>query len=129
MSMTITGVSINSNFFFIINSRVNHITKLAPRTVSQKDVPYQVSLCNTNFPQRPKFKIGDQVRVRRKIETFHRRYKIQFTEELFIIVQIPTNNTPTYVVNNTKNEKTLGKFFKPELVKFTPLHHKMAIVK
>ena len=112
------------NFASIINSRVNRITKLAPRTVSQKDVPYLVSLCNTNLPQRPKFKIGDQVRVRRKIETFHRGYKIQFTEELFTIVQIPTNNPPTYVVKDTKNEIILGKFYEPELVKFTPLHHK-----
>ena len=112
------------NFVSIINSRVNRITKLAPRTVSQKDVPYLVSLCNTNLPQRPKFKIGDQVRVRRKIETFHRGYKIQFTEELFTIVQIPTDNPPTYVVKDTKNEIILGKFNEPELVKFTPLHHK-----
>ena len=88
------------NFVSIINSRVNRITKLAPRTVSQKDVPYLVSFCNTNLPQRPKFKIGDHFRVRRKIETFHRGYKIHFTEELFTIVQIPTNNPPTYVVKD-----------------------------
>lgn len=110
-------------FVSIINTRVNRMTKLAPKTVSQKDVPYLVSLCNTNPPQRPKFKIGDQVRVRRKIETFHRGYKIQFTEELFTIVQIPTNNPPTYVVKDTNNEIILGKFYEPELVKFTPLHH------
>ena len=107
------------NFVSIINSKINRMTKLPPRTVSQKDVPYLVSLCNTNPPERPKFKIGDQVRVRRKIETFHRGYRIQFTEELFTIVHIPTNNPPTYVLKDRKNEIILGKFYEPELVKFT----------
>ena len=66
----------------IINRRVNRMTKLAPISVSKKVVPYLVSLCHTNAPQKPKFKIGDQVRIRRKIDTFHRGYKIQFTEDI-----------------------------------------------
>ena len=128
MTMTLIGKSINSTALLQstsinINSRVNRITKLAPPTISQKDDPYQVSLCNPNLPQRPHFKIGDQVRVRRKMESFHRGYKIQFTEKLFTIVQVPTNNPPTYVVKDTKNEIILGIFSEPELVNFTPLHH------
>ena len=70
-------------FVSIINNRINRMTKLAPIEVSQKDVPYLISLCNTVPPQRPKFKVGDRVRIRQKIENFHRGYRIQFTEELF----------------------------------------------
>ena len=81
-------------FVSIINNRINRMTKLAPITVSQKDVPYLVSLCNTVPPQRPKFKVGDRVRIRRKIETFHRGYRIQFTEELFTISHIPKKKSP-----------------------------------
>ena len=94
------------------------MTKLAPITVSQKDVPYLVSLCHTVPPQRPKFKVGDRVRIRRKIETFHRGYRIQFTEELFTISHIPTKNPPTYVVKDVNDEIIQGKFYEPELVKF-----------
>ena len=94
------------------------MTKLAPITVSQKDFPYLVSLCNTVPPQRPKFKVGDRIRIRRKIETFHRGYRIQFTEELFTISHIPTNNPPTYVVKDVNDEIIQGKFYEPELVKF-----------
>ena len=79
-------------FVSIINNRVNRMTKLAPIEVSQKDVPYLISLCNTVPPQRPKFKVGDRVRIRMKIETFHRGYGIQFTKELFTISHIPTKN-------------------------------------
>ena len=81
-------------FVSIINNRINRMIKLAPITVSQKDVLYLVSLCNTVPPQRPKFQVGDRVRIRRKIETFHRGYRIQFTE-LFTISHIPTKNPPT----------------------------------
>ena len=94
------------------------MTKLAPITVSQKDVPYLVSLCNTVPPQQPKFKVGDRVHIRKKIETFHRGYRIQFTEELFTISHIVTKNPPTYVVKDVNDEIIQGKFYEPELVKF-----------
>ena len=87
-------------FVSIINNRINRMTKLAPITVSQKDVPYLVSLWYTVPPQRPKFKVGDRVRIRRKIETFHRGYRIQFTEELFTISHIPTRN-PQHTLSKT----------------------------
>ena len=50
-------------FASIINNRINPMTKLAPITVSQADVPYLVSLCNTVPPQRPKFKVGHRVSI------------------------------------------------------------------
>ena len=59
-------------FVSITNNGINRMTKLAPIAVSQKDVPYLVSLCNRVPPQQPKFKVGGRVRIRRKIETFHR---------------------------------------------------------
>ena len=104
-------------FVSIINNRVNRVTKLAPIDMSQKDVPYLISLCNTVPPQRPNFKVGDRVRIRKKIETFHRGYRIQFTEELFTISHIPTKNPPTYVVKDVNDEIIQGKFYEPELVK------------
>ena len=93
------------------------MTKLAPIDVSQKDVPYLVSLCNTVPPQQPKFKVGDRVRIRKKNETFHRGSRIQFTEELFTISHIPTKNPPTYVVKDVNDEIIQGKFYESELVK------------
>ena len=107
-------------FVAIINNRVNRMTKLAPSSVSKKDVDYLVSLCHTNAQKKPKFKIGEQVRIRRKIDTFHRGYKIQFTEELFTITAIPTTNPPTYVVKDCDGEIIQGKFYEPELVRFAP---------
>ena len=102
----------------IINNRINRMTKLAPKTVAQKDVVYLVSLCNTVPPQRPKFKVGDRVRIRRKIETFHRGSRIQINEELFTIPHIPTKNPPTYVGKDVNDKIIQGKLYELELVKF-----------
>ena len=113
-------------FVSIINNKINRMTKLAPIAVSQKDVPYLVALCNSVPSQQPKFKVGDRVRIRRKIETFHRGYRIQFTEELFTTSHIPTENPPTYVVKDVNNEIIQGKFYEPELVKFVSTISKTA---
>ena len=58
-------------FVSIINRRINRLIKLAPIPVSQKDAPHLVTLCNSVPPQQPNFNVGDRVRIRRKIETFH----------------------------------------------------------
>ena len=94
------------------------MTKLAPITVSQKDVPCLVSLCNTVLPQQPKVKVGDGVPIRRKIEAFHRGYRLQFSEKLFTISHIPTKNPPKYDVKDVNDEIIQGKFYEPESVKF-----------
>ena len=107
-------------FLSIRNNRINRITKLAAITVSQKDVPYLVSLCNTVPPQRPKFTVGKQDRIRRKIGTFHRGNRIQFTEGLFTISHITTKNPSTY---GDVNDKIIeGKFYQPELVNLSVPH-------
>ena len=67
-------------FVNVINSRVNRITKLAPKDVHENHVLYLISLQNCNRIRQPKIKIGMQVRIKRKIESFHRGYRVQFTE-------------------------------------------------
>ena len=112
-------------FVSIINNRINRMTKLAPIAVSQKGVPYLVSLCSSVPLQQPKFKVGDRVRVRRKIETFHRGYRTQFTEELFTFSHT-NENLPTYVVKDVNDEIFQGKFYEPELVKIVSTISKTA---
>ena len=100
-----------------INYRVNRMTNMVPVSISKKDVPYLVSLCHTNVLRQPKFKIGDQVQIRRKIDTFHQEHEIQFTQELFTVTSIPTCNPPTYTVKDRNNKIIQGNFNEHELLK------------
>ena len=83
-------------FVKTINSRVNRLTKIAPNKVTQTDVPRLVSLAaQTSSLQKPKFYIGDFVRVVKKDKAFRKRSMQSFTDEVFEITGIPTLSQPT----------------------------------
>ena len=93
-------------------------TKLAPKDIEKTDMPYLISLQFSNQCQEPKYKIGQQVRVKRKIETFLRGYRSQFTEEVFTNTAIQTLNPPTYIIKDANNQLIQGKFCESELILF-----------
>lgn len=105
-------------FVNVINCRVNRVTKLAPKDVHKSDVPYLISLQGSNPVRKPKFQVGQLVRIKRKVETFHRGYRIQFTEEIFKVASIQSLNPPTYTIKDANNQLIQGKFYEPELTSF-----------
>ena len=103
-------------FVKTINSRVNRITKTAPNKDTKTDVPRLVSLAaQTSSTQKPKFYIGDFLRVVKKDEAFRKSYMQSFTDEVFEITGIPTLSPPTYTLNDADKEPIQGKFYQPEL--------------
>ena len=105
-------------FVNVIHCRVNRMTKLAPKNVEKSDVPYLIPLQTCNQIREPKYKIGQQVRIKRKIETFHRGFRIQFTDEVFTITALQSLNPPTYTIKDANNQLIQGKFFESELTLF-----------
>ena len=103
-------------FVDIINSRINRVSKLAPYQVKKSDEPFLVSLQNCNAIKKPKFKLGQHVRIRRKTDLFHRAHRIQFTEEVFQIAAVETLNPPTYSLRDCHNQLIQGKIYQSELV-------------
>ena len=91
---------------------------MAPKQVQKSDEAFLVSLQNSNAVQKPRFKIGQHVRIRRKLDLFHRGYRIQFTEEIFEIVAVKTLNPPTYLLKDANEQLIEGKFYESELVRF-----------
>ena len=71
-------------------------------------------IANATFSQKPKFFVGDLVRVLKKEETFGKGYK-QSSTDIFEISSIPTLNPPTYSLIDTDKEIIQGKFYQPEL--------------
>ena len=103
-------------FVKIINSRVIRVAKLAPNIVTENDLPRLVSLsAQTGSLQKPKFFIGDFVRIVKMEESFRKGYKQSFTDKVFEIADIPPLSPPTYVIIDANKEKLEGKFYQPEL--------------
>ena len=110
------------DFVRIINTRRNRTIGLAPYKVTKKDVPRIISETSQSSLARlkkPKFKIGDIVRIAKEDLPFKKGYKQHFTDETFTIVAIPTIRPPTYNLQDSSKEAILGKFYEPELVKIS----------
>ena len=108
------------DFVGTINSRVNRSIGLAPKKVTPKDVPKLISRTadeSFNLSKVPKFKIGDTVRIAKENLPFKKGYKQNFTDEIFQIEKVTTLNPPTYNLSDSNQEKLLGKFYEPELIR------------
>ena len=108
------------NFVQTINSRINRLTKIAPNKVTKKDVPYLLSLnasASEKLVSRPKFRIGDFVRISKIDLPFRKGYKQTFSNEVFEVYDIPTINPPTYSLIDSNQNPISGKFYQLELVK------------
>ena len=67
---------------------------------------------------KPKFKIGDKVRIRKyKRNVFDKGYTPNWTEEIFLIDKIQSTNPITYRLKDLNNEEIQGSFYEPELLK------------
>ena len=67
---------------------------------------------------RPKFYVGDFLRLSKADLPFRKVYKQTFTNEVFEIYDIPITNLPTYSLIDSSQEPVKGKFFELEAVKF-----------
>ena len=68
--------------------------------------------------QRPKFKIGDKVRISKyKRNMFDKGYTPNWTEEVFIINNIQYTDPITYKLKDLNDEEIKGSFYELELLK------------
>ena len=67
---------------------------------------------------KPKFKIGDKVRISKyKRKGYDKGYTPNWTEELFTIDNIQYTNRITYKIKDLRGEDIQGSFYEPELLK------------
>lgn len=107
------------NFVDIINSRVNRGLGMAPKDISKKHT-LQLIAKQDSHPEKPlRFDVGDNVRLASKDTPFRKGYRQQFTNEVFIIHKIFSNNPPSYILFDMNGEEILGKFYEPEMIRVT----------
>ena len=67
---------------------------------------------------KPKFSVGDKVRISKKKKTFEKGYTTRWTEEIFTIVEVNLTHYPiTYKIADLNGEEIKGSFYEPELQK------------
>ena len=100
-----------------MNTTVNRSIGKSPKTVKNSDflsIFYKNPIIEY---KKPRFKIGDKVRISKCDIPFRKGYKSQFTSEIFEIVKNATLKPPTYNLHGEQGDEILGKFFEQELAK------------
>ena len=110
---TLTYIKELQMFVDAINSRINRNIGLAPKDVVNADfltVMYKRMKLRKNT--KPKFQVGDKVRLALAEGNFQKGYKPHYTHEIFLIRKINTLAPfPTYFVVDQKGENIDGIFY------------------
>ena len=65
--------------------------------------------------KKPKFKIGDHVRISKYKNIFAQGYTPNWSEEVFVVNKVKNALPWTYEINDLNGEKILGSFYEKEL--------------
>lgn len=101
------------------NSSVHSATKFAPNDVTpanEKTVRKNLYPTISNN-KRPKFKVGDMVRISRKDNIFRKGYAMGWTFETFIVAKVKSTTPTTYALKSLDNEPISGSFYPEEMQK------------
>ena len=66
---------------------------------------------------KPKFSIGDKVKINKKKNTFEKGYTTRWTEEIFTVVEVKRTSPVKYRIADLNGEEITGTFYEPELQK------------
>ena len=69
------------------------------------------------FEAKPKFSVGDKVRITKKKSTFEKGFTPNWTEEVFTVSQIQYTDPITYKIKDSNDEVIQGTFYENELQK------------
>ena len=66
---------------------------------------------------KPKFNVGDHVRISKYESNFAKGYSQNWSEEIFVVSKIKDTVSWTYVISDLNGEKIAGNFYEKELQK------------
>lgn len=103
------------------NSTEHRTIKMKPKDVKKKHEAQILSYLNRNITQplslKPKFKIGDLVRISRARSVFDKGYLYNWSAELFKVISIKMTNPIVYLLQDLKGQNIQGSFYQQELKK------------
>ena len=101
------------------NNTVHSSIKMTP--VEASKLKNEITVYKNLYPEKeekikkPKFKVGDRVRITKKKGKFEKGYTTRWTKEIFVIVKVLNTNPITYKINDLKGEEIKGGLYEQEL--------------
>ena len=115
-----TAVSKNV-YFDVLDDIVNKYNNTVHRSIEMKPIDV-TSDSYTEYNEdshvtKPKFKVGDCVRISKYKNIFAKGYTQNWSEEVFVVSKIKDTVPWTYVISDLNSEKIAGSFYEKELQK------------
>ena len=101
-----------TQFVTTLSSRRNCSIDLIPKNVKNSDFLSILYSKPLREFRKPKFKVGDRVRISKYNLPFRKGYRPQCTEEVFEIVAISSKKPPTYTMNMNKMKLSAVNFIR-----------------
>ena len=96
------------------NNTVHRSIKMKPIDITSDSYPEYNEDSNVT---KPKFKVGDHVRISKYKNIFAKGYTPNWSEEVFVINKIKNTVPWTYAISDLNGEEITGSFYEKELQK------------
>ena len=114
---TKTYINVLADLLSEYNNTVHSTTKLTPVDASKSKNEYLIVYRNPVITQKPKFKVGDRVRIYKYKKHFEKSYESNWSKEIFVVSAIIFTVPITYKIKDLNDEEIIGSFYKNELTK------------
>ena len=115
-----TAVSKNA-YFDVLDDIVNKYNNTVHRTIKMKPIDVTsdsyAEYNEDSNENKPKFKVGDHVRISKCKTIFAKGYTPNWPEEVFVASKIKNTIPWTYVISDLNGEPIAGSFYEKELQK------------
>ena len=115
-----TAVSKNI-YFDVLDDIVNKYNNAVHRTIKMKPIDVTsdsyAEYNEDSNENKPKFKVGDHVRISKCKTIFAKGYTPNWPEEVFVVSKIKNTIPWTYVISDLNGEPIAGSFYEKELQK------------
>ena len=109
-----------SDILLEYNNSFHNTIKMTPvegsKKENEKDI-YQRVFSFVECQDKPKFKVGDRVRITKYKKHFEKGFTSNWTTEIFVIDKVLYTNPITYKIKDLKGEEIIGSFYEKELQK------------
>ena len=115
-----TAIS-NNVYFNVLDDIVDKYNNTVHRSIKMKPI----DITSYSYPEynedsnvtKPKFKVGDHVRISKYKNIFAKGYTPNWSEEVFVINKIKNTVPWTYAISDLNGEEITGSFYEKELQK------------
>ena len=114
--------AISKNVYFnVLDANVDKYNNTYHKTIKMKPIDVEddsfAEYNEESNEKDAKFKVGDHVGISKYKNVFAKRYKPNWSEEVFVIKRIKNAVPWTYVISDLNGEEIVGSFYENELQK------------